>query len=169
MIESDIILRIQHALSSPVGRSFTGFCARWVIYLLIPYVIICRKLIGWRGVGVVAWTALLAFVLSTGLAAFIGRIRPYMAVVGVQAIVPPNIQAGSFPSSHTAIAVGVATALMALHVPIGTVAVIAAVLVAFGRIAAGMHYPSDVLGGIAVGLLAYVIVKAAQYGMEHLS
>lgn len=168
MIESDIILRIQHALSSPAGRSFTGFCARWVIYLFIPYVLVSRKLLGWRGVGVVAWTALVAFALSTGLAAFIGRVRPYAAIAGIQAIVPPNIQAGSFPSSHTAVAVGVAAALMALQVPIGVVAIIGAVLVAFGRIAAGMHYPSDVLGGIAIGLLAYAIVRAVQYGLENL-
>ncbi len=168
MIESDIILRIQHALSSPAGRSFAGFCARWIIYLLIPYVLISRKLIGWRGVGIVAWTALVAFALSTGLAALVGRVRPYLAGVGIQAIVPPNIQTGSFPSSHTAVAVGVATALMALHVPMGVVAVIAAILIAFGRIAAGMHYPSDVLGGIAIGLLAYAIVRAVQYGLQNL-
>lgn len=169
MIEADIILRLQRALSSPSGRSFAGFCARWIIYLLIPYVLISRKLIGWRGIGIVAWTALVAFAFSTGLAAFVGRIRPYLAGFGIQAIVPPNIQDGSFPSSHTAIAVGIATALMALHVPMGVVAVIAAVLIAFGRIATGMHYPSDILGGIAVGLLAYALVRAVQYGLQNLS
>lgn len=169
MTESEIILRLQHLLSSPAGRACTGFLARWVIYLLIPYVLLCRKMIGWRGVGMVAWTALLAFTLSTGLAAFIGRVRPYLAIAGVEAIVPPNIQHGSFPSSHTSVAVGVAMALTALNVPIGVVAICGAILVALGRVAAGMHYPSDVLGGVAIGLLSYAIVRAVQSGIAHLS
>jgi undecaprenyl-diphosphatase len=159
-MESSIILAIQKSLSSDVGRALIGFCARWVIYLYVPFIFVARISKGMRHAVVeAAWTAALAFAVSTTLASLIGRVRPYLAVAGVQAIVPPNIQAGSFPSSHTAVAIGIATALSFYNVPLGVAAFLMAMTVAFGRVAAGMHYPTDVLGGAVVGVLAFIIVR----------
>ena len=112
-----------------------------------------------------AWSAILAFAMSTLAAGFIGRVRPYLAVQGVEALVSPNLQAGSFPSSHTAIAFGAAAALAFADTRVGVAAFIMAIFVALGRIAAGMHYPTDVIGGALVGLLAFGIVRIIHHGL----
>jgi undecaprenyl-diphosphatase len=168
-MESSIILSIQRYLSSSLAVAAIVFCARWLIYFFIPFALLERRSPAMRhAVYEAAWTALLAFSISTFLASLFGRIRPYLAEIGVHALVPPNIQAGSFPSSHTAIAIGVATALAFADTRVGIVAFIMAFLIAFGRVAAGMHYPSDVLGGAVVGVLSFVIVRAVHFGLAKL-
>ena len=60
----------------------------------------------------------------------------------------------SFPSAHTATAVGFAAGLIWLY-PNGRVLfTVLAALVGCQRIASGAHYPSDVLAGAAIGCLA---------------
>jgi undecaprenyl-diphosphatase len=159
-MESHIILALQRMFSSEAGRALIGFCARWVIYGLIPFAMVARQSrVMKHAVSEAVWTAALALALSTMLAALIGRVRPYLAIAEAQAFVPPNMQAGSFPSSHTAVAIGVASALAHANVPVGVAAFLLALLVMFGRVVAGMHYPTDVLGGAAVGVIAFTIVR----------
>jgi membrane-associated phospholipid phosphatase len=163
MLESQIILTLQKMLNSPMGRAVIVLCARFLIfvYLLIPFSI--RSIPALRSGSIIAsWSALLAFAFTSGIATFVDRIRPYLAVRGVVAIVPPNIQDGSFPSSHTAIAFAISASIFSVHQGWGIVAFIIAFLIAFGRISAGMHYPTDVLGGMAVGLLAFMCVTLVQ-------
>lgn len=170
MTEPDIIIALQRSMDSPIGRAVIGFCARWLIYfyLLIPAWM--KKIPAFRsGFNTGAWSALVAFALTSGIAALVGRVRPYLAVKGIEAIVPPNIQDGSFPSSHTAISFAIAASIFAVHQGWGIVAFVAACLVAFGRVAAGMHYPSDILGGIAIGLLAFACVAIVQEQLKNMS
>lgn len=166
MNEGSIILALQKTLNSPLSHVVAVFLARWLIWLFIPFALLARRARRLRhAVYEAAWAAALAFTMSTLLAGLLGRVRPYLAVQGVEALVPPNLQAGSFPSSHTAIAVGVAAALAYADVPVGIAAFVMAILIALGRIAAGMHYPTDVLGGIVVGLLAFAVVRAIHRGL----
>jgi undecaprenyl-diphosphatase len=58
----------------------------------------------------------------------------------------------SFPSGHTAAAFAMAT-LVSFHFPILTLPVIIwALLVGFSRIYLGVHYPTDILAGIVIGV-----------------
>lgn len=70
----------------------------------------------------------------------------------------------SFPSGHTSSSFAAATALVftkrkSLYIPGG----IMAVLIAFSRIYVHVHYPTDVIAGVVVGilygLLAYLVVS----------
>jgi len=71
----------------------------------------------------------------------------------------------SFPSAHTATAVGLAVALVWLYPAGGRLFAALAVLVACQRIAGGAHYLSDVLCGAAVGILvARVFVRGKGEG-----
>jgi undecaprenyl-diphosphatase len=168
-MEASIILKLQELFASGVGKLFIIFAARWLIYFYLAFGILIRfgnrlKLMVFEA----AWTALVAFTMSALVASLVDRVRPYLAVKGVVALVPPNIQAGSFPSSHTAVAVGIAAALFSAHPPSGAAALIMAALIAFGRVAVGMHYPSDVIGGAVVGMLAFLIVRGAAQGLARL-
>ncbi len=166
MTDAEIVLLFQRATATPFLKTAVGFCARWVIYLLIPLAAALYRIRAYRIVVIEAfWSALAAFALSAALSALIGRVRPYLAVPGVVGLVPPNIQHGSFPSSHTAIAVAVAIALANGHPALGIAMLVAAILIALARIAAGMHYPTDILGGIAVGIVAVLLVRVVRDGM----
>lgn len=168
-MEASIILWLQQTLNFPRGVGIAVFWARWLIYLYIPFALLARRTKELHhAVYEASWTAALAFSMSTLLAGFIGRVRPYLAVQGVVALVPPNLQAGSFPSSHTAIAFGVAAALAFADTKVGVATFLMAIFVALGRVAAGMHYPTDVIGGAAVGLLSFAIVRAIHRGLTRI-
>lgn len=73
----------------------------------------------------------------------------------------------SFPSAHTYIAFAIATSVFLYgHKKLGSFLFLIAILIAVGRIGAGLHYPSDVIAGallgIASGIVAYKITCKAQ-------
>ena len=73
----------------------------------------------------------------------------------------PLISAGSggqsFPSAHTATAVGMAAVLSRLYPRGRGLFVVLAVLVACQRVQGGAHYPSDTLAGAAVGCIVAAV------------
>lgn len=67
----------------------------------------------------------------------------------------------SFPSDHCMIAGAFAAGLLMLDRRLGAVAVPLALLLAFSRVYAGVHYPTDVAAGLAIGAAIGSIVVAA--------
>lgn len=74
----------------------------------------------------------------------------------------------SFPSGHTAAAVGFAAAVAPVWPAAGAVCGPAAAAVAAERVHSGAHYPSDVVVGGAIGLAAAALVRAAPRLSRHL-
>ncbi len=64
----------------------------------------------------------------------------------------------SFPSGHSAFFFAMATAIFLYNKKWGVGFFIAALVITISRIAAGVHYPSDILGGAAVGIAAAYVV-----------
>lgn len=106
-----------------------------------------------------AGTALAAQMAATGLAGLmlykglknrLVRERPYVLHDAVECLVAP-LDRYSFPSGHTLHAV-LFTTLAVSHLPIFALVLVPfAVLVAMSRVILGLHYPSDVLVGAALG------------------
>jgi undecaprenyl-diphosphatase len=69
----------------------------------------------------------------------------------------------SFPSDHASASVAIAVAVFMFDRIVGGLFLVAAALIAIGRIFVGAHYPSDVLASIVVGVAsAVVVVKLAR-------
>ncbi|WP_037910741.1 phosphatase PAP2 family protein [Actinacidiphila yeochonensis] len=66
----------------------------------------------------------------------------------------PGATDWSFPSNHAAIAAAAAVALLLADRRLGQIAVPLALLLGASRVWIGVHYPHDVLAGLAVGALA---------------
>lgn len=65
----------------------------------------------------------------------------------------------SFPSGHSAFFFAMATAIFLYNKKWGIWFFVAAILINISRIIAGVHYPSDILGGTIVGIVVgYLVV-----------
>ena len=106
--------------------------------------------------------------LSLLLSALVGKVvlknlleRPRPFVVDpsvVLKVTPPG--SFSFPSGHTLDAFTSATAIFLCCRKTGIIAFIVASLIAFSRMYLFLHYPTDILGGIVIGVcVAALVVK----------
>lgn len=84
---------------------------------------------------------------------FYDRARPFEVIPDVYLLIP-HPPGGSFPSGHAAFFFALAAGIWFYHRRLGTLFFIAAALISLSRIAAGLHWPSDILGGAVVGILA---------------
>jgi len=115
-----------------------------------------------RHTGRVAGGALvLGLCMAELMLLFIHRQKPYDA--GISHLIISPTPDGSFPSDYAIAATSIAFIFLFNRVaPVWTTILGAmAVLICLSRIYVGMHYVSDVLGGVAVGLLAALIVNWA--------
>ena len=80
------------------------------------------------------------------------RPRPFASDARIRAWVAP-LDEFSFPSGHTLHAVGMSTVACHQFPALAWLLVPFTVSVAASRVVLGMHYPSDVLAAIAIGLL----------------
>ena len=109
----------------------------------------------YRKAGVTMLTALALDVLlcNVMLKPLVGRMRPFTVNTGVELLInaPKDF---SFPSGHTAASFASVSALyFAGRKRMATGALIVSVLIAFSRMYLYVHYPTDVLGGLIIGLL----------------
>ena len=91
---------------------------------------------------------------NVALKHLVGRARPWLSVEGLVPLVEEH-DPNSFPSGHTCAAFAAASA-WCRTLPrrwMKVTAVVLAALMGFSRLYVGVHFPSDVLAGMAVGLL----------------
>ena len=95
--------------------------------------------------------SLLTWVISTALKRIVSRARPADSIPGyVRNADSP--QCGSFPSSHSATAFAFFAALLFISHPLTPFVGLWAVFIAFSRLYLGVHYLSDIIGGIVLGI-----------------
>ena len=125
---------------------------RVAIVIAAGALVVARQVRAGMAVLVAGGLAWLAAVIAKDV---IARPRPSSASIGRS--LRDQVEGNGFPSSHAAIAAALAVALVfALRPPIWVSAVLGAVAVGvgFARIFFGVHWPSDVAGGMALGALA---------------
>lgn len=112
-----------------------------------------------QGVIAAPIAAALALALNAGIAAIWTRPRPSMAHPGQVHLWFTGASADpSFPSDHSSAAFAVAFAILLVSWRAGLPMIVLAAAIAVSRVAIGLHYPTDVLAGVLVGLAAAALV-----------
>lgn len=112
-----------------------------------------------RKAGIIVAAALLVDLILCNLILknLVARVRPYDVNTAIAILIKKPLDF-SFPSGHTAASFAAMTALFLAKMKKAWIAaLILAVLIAFSRLYFYVHYPTDVLGGIVVGILSGVI------------
>ncbi len=96
-----------------------------------------------------------AALLSRGLVEFIRlvvhRLRPFVADSSVIALFSES--SFSFPSGHASFFFALATVVFLYDRKWGIWFYITSALIGIARVVAGVHYPSDIFGGVVLGIL----------------
>jgi len=110
----------------------------------------------WEVLRAIAIGFLLAEVIAQILKRVAGQTRPTAAIPGLDVHgYPKDPYGNAYPSAHTSVVVGLVTALWPwLTWPQRVVGISVAALVALNRLYIGAHWPVDVVGGAAIGLLS---------------
>lgn len=138
-----------------------------ILWIALALLLLCLP--KYRKTGLAMGIALLAGLLicNLGLKPLVGRLRPFdYAYQCLNRVIPLLIEAPkdfSFPSGHTIAAFEAATVLTIRHKQWGIPAMALAALIGFSRLYLYVHFPTDVLFsivlGIGIGFMANFLVN----------
>lgn len=155
-LEIQILDWIQ-GLHTPMGDTLMTFITSlgdagkiWIVLTIILLVIPRTRKAG----GIMAIALVLDLILCNGiLKNLVARTRPFDVNTSVQLLIAKPHDY-SFPSGHTAASFAAVAALyFAGEKKMCAPALVLAVLIACSRMYLYVHYPTDILGGIIVGIL----------------
>ena len=156
-LDGGFLLFLQESVRIPVLNSIMIFVTTlgnggmiWIVatvLLMIP-----KKT---RKVGIMSAVALLLSLIINNniIKNIVQRPRPFVTFKDLQIIVPIPSEY-SFPSGHTASSFAAASVFYR-HLPkkLGLPSVILAGIIGFSRLYVGVHYPTDVIAGVIMGIL----------------
>lgn len=118
----------------------------------------------YRRSGILVLVALLLGLLIANLTIkpLVARLRPFQVDPTISLLIPPPGEF-SFPSGHSVSSAAAATVLTLANKKFGWVAVPLALLIAFSRLYLYVHFPTDVIAGLllgmAIGLLTWFVLR----------
>lgn len=133
-----------------------------ILWIIIAIALMLFRRTRYIGIAVAVSLALNSIICLGILKPAFARLRPFMLDSGIDLILhaPTDF---SFPSGHTASSFSAAVTLLLYNRKYGVLALIAAALIAFSRLYLMVHFPSDVIAGIALGILtgaaAFIVTK----------
>lgn len=153
-VEYGLCRRLNRGASFALPRRIFQIASRLgdgpVWYALILALPLLYGAAGVRPAIVMALTGALGVVLYTLLKHLFVRERPFITHTAIDPAAPP-LDRYSFPSGHTLHAVSFAWQASAYFPELGLLLLPLAALIAGSRVVLGLHYPSDVLAGAAIG------------------
>jgi len=166
-LDGNILLWIQEYIRNdfltPIFKFITHLGDEGYVWIAIAIILLFIK--NYRKVGLMVGGSLLGSLVFNNMIIknIVARPRPYRMIETLSILIPEPGEY-SFPSGHTSssFAAGVVLYLM-LPKKYGVPAMVLAFLIGISRLYVGVHYPTDVLGGMVMGtLLAVATVKITE-------
>lgn len=152
--ELNILWWIRDNLTNPfldtVMPYISSLARHGEFWILLAVILLCFKKTRKAGVAMGLAMACGFLIGNIGLKNSIARTRPY-DLVEVELLVK-RLSDFSFPSGHTLVSFEAATALWVYHRRWGVAALVLAALIALSRLYLFVHYPTDVLAGLLLGI-----------------
>jgi undecaprenyl-diphosphatase len=146
---------------SPVRDGVILFFAKYYIFILIATIVVLAiraykkdRMLSLQFAAALASAVIARLGVAELIRFFYHRPRPFVAL-GASHLFTDS--AFSFPSGHTIFLLALAAALYTLNKRLGIFIGISGLVVGLARVAAGVHYPTDILGGIVLGILVGVL------------
>lgn len=112
------------------------------------------------------WTPLaaaVALLVNIPIRGFVERPRPFLEHRGLEVLIKGKTDY-SFVSDHSTLAMALAVGIFMVHRRYGLVGIVLAFAAGVSRIYMGVHYPTDVIGGFALGTaVALLLAPAAMW------
>ncbi|MDB1087920.1 phosphatase PAP2 family protein [Streptomyces sp. ACA25] len=149
---------LAEGLTGWVGGAVTfmgefGLPLALVLLVFVTWWVVRRRTDAVQAVAGAAWAPLaaaLAYLLNSPIREFVGRPRPFVVDADIHVMLDGKVSY-SFVSDHASGAMTIAVALILVHRRIGLIALALALLQGFARVLMGLHYPTDIIGGFALG------------------
>lgn len=152
-----ILDRIQRTLGNPAADRIFTFITRLgdggCIWILLALILIALPRTRRTGILLAVSIAAAAVVCLLVIKPLAARARPFVQNPAFQLLLPPP-HGFSFPSGHAASSFAAASALFFRKSRLFVPAAVLAFLIAFSRLYVYVHFPTDVLFGMLVGLAA---------------
>lgn len=132
------------------------------IWILIALIFISTKKHRHHGLVLIGSIILCFLVGNLGLKPLIARIRPCDVNTSIALLIhrPTDF---SFPSGHAMSSFAAATAIFFANKRLGIAAFLLAILISFSRLYLYVHYPSDVVAGMIIGILLGLLANAISH------
>lgn len=143
----------------PVMRFITTLGDAGIFWILLAVILLCFKKTRRMGAAMAISLIISTLITNLTLKPLINRPRPYelRTIEGLDTSLLPGD--ASFPSGHTTVSFSGAFALFWQNKKAGAPALALATLIAFSRLYFYLHHPTDILGGILVGLAASLLSR----------
>lgn len=127
----------------------------WIVIALVLLLFRKTRCCGVAMIGALLFSLLLCNLIIKPIVA---RERPFFAIPEIVLLIPPPGET-SFPSGHASSSFAAATAVLLFHKKSGVAALLIASLIAFSRLYLSVHYLSDILAGVVLGILCGFAAK----------
>jgi undecaprenyl-diphosphatase len=158
LIDAD--LAVVHLFSRSARPKATRFLAigvsklgnGWIYPILLTIVFLGLGRQGWHVVLLAAANAALLHILYPIIKRRFRRKRPFHIDAGLPSLLK-TLDEHSFPSGHAMTLTGVLAPIVLAWPAMSVSAIVLVISMAWSRVATAHHYPSDVIAGIALGLV----------------
>lgn len=161
LFEANIVYWIQNHLRAgfltPVMQVITALGNGGAFWIVLTVLLLLFKKTRRAGLCCALALVLDLLVVNIALKPIVARVRPYDVVQDIRVITSlPGDH--SFPSGHSAASFAAAWALFRTERrQWGVPALVLAALISLSRLYVGVHYPTDVICGAAIGALSAVV------------
>lgn len=172
-IDHVILLWIENHLlfawMTPFWKMVTLLGNGGIFWILVCLVMLCMKKTRKAGIVMVIALIVNALLVNVCIKNVVARVRPYDAFDDIIRLIEAQ-KDYSFPSGHTSASfacafgmyLGLRKEMKKYSIPFFVIAT----LVGFSRLYLAVHYPSDVLGGVVIGILSAFVALFLLSKME---
>lgn len=172
--EANILIWIQENIRSswltPIMKGVSALTNMGILWIVIGIILLIVKKTRKKGVMMLLGLVMHVIFCNVLLKNIVARPRPYDVIKGLEPLVE-KLHDYSFPSGHTCASfIGGMIIYKQFPKYIGIPVLILSIVTAFSRMYLGVHYLTDIIGGVALGMvIALLSIKIVECCIEKFS